>query len=64
MSAADLMAVLMLGHLHYDWHQPDLPANDQSGVRLIGIDRPGFGGSTHQAQRRYNDWRHLFCLSP
>ena len=28
LSAADLMAVLMLGHLHYDWHQPDLPAND------------------------------------
>ena len=28
LSAADLMAVLMLGHLHYDWHQPDLPTND------------------------------------
>ena len=28
LSAADLMAVLMLGHLRYDWHQPDLPAND------------------------------------
>jgi transketolase len=28
LSAADLMAVLMLGHLRYDWQQPDLPAND------------------------------------
>ncbi|PPJ24699.1 transketolase, partial [Nocardia nova] len=28
LSAADLMAVLMVGHLHYDWHRPDLPAND------------------------------------
>ena len=22
------MAVLTLGHLHYDWQQPDLPPND------------------------------------
>jgi transketolase len=28
MSAADLMAVLMARHLHYDWQQPDNPAND------------------------------------
>ncbi len=28
LSAADLMAVLMLGHLHYDWNRPDLPNND------------------------------------
>lgn len=28
LSAADLMAVLMLRHLHYDWRQPELPAND------------------------------------
>jgi transketolase len=28
LSAADLMAVLMLGHLHYDWQQPALPVND------------------------------------
>jgi transketolase len=28
LSAADLMAVLLLGHLHYDWDRPDLPAND------------------------------------
>ncbi len=28
LSAADLMAVLMLGHLHYDWQRPDLAAND------------------------------------
>jgi pimeloyl-ACP methyl ester carboxylesterase len=32
------------------------PALDGSGVRLIGIDRPGFGGSTHQPHRRYDDW--------
>lgn len=29
---------------------------DGSGVRLIGIDRPGFGRSTHQGGRRYRDW--------
>lgn len=28
LSAADLMAVLMLGHLRYDWQHPDLPGND------------------------------------
>jgi len=28
MSAADIMAVLMTRHLHYDWEQPDNPAND------------------------------------
>ena len=28
MSAADLMAVLMARHLHYDWQRPDDPAND------------------------------------
>jgi len=28
LSAADLMAVLLVGHLHYDWDQPDLPNND------------------------------------
>jgi transketolase len=28
MSAADLMAVLMTRHLHYDWQRPDDPAND------------------------------------
>ena len=31
-------------------------ALDESAVRLIGIDRPGFGGSTHRAGRRYRDW--------
>ena len=31
-------------------------ALDGSGVRLIGIDRPGSGGSTHQPRRRYDDW--------
>ena len=40
-----------------DWDHPfNRPALDGSGVRLIGIDRPGFGGSTHQPQRRYADW--------
>jgi transketolase len=28
MSAADVMAVLMTRHLHYDWERPDNPAND------------------------------------
>jgi transketolase len=28
MSAADLLAVLMTRHLHYDWDQPRLPVND------------------------------------
>jgi transketolase len=28
MSAADVMAVLMARHLHYDWQQPGNPAND------------------------------------
>ncbi len=28
MSAADLMAVLLTRHLHYDWKHPDEPAND------------------------------------
>lgn len=32
------------------------PVVDGSGVRLIGIDRPGFGGSTHHPHRRYADW--------
>jgi pimeloyl-ACP methyl ester carboxylesterase len=40
-----------------DWDHPhNRPALNGSGVRLIGIDRPGFGGSTHQPQRRYLDW--------
>ena len=28
LSAADLMAVLLVGHLRYDWDHPDLAAND------------------------------------
>src|SRR5205809_5815785 len=28
LSAADLMAVLLAGHLRYDWSRPDDPAND------------------------------------
>ena len=28
LSAADLMAVLLLGHLRYDWSKPKTPAND------------------------------------
>src|SRR5689334_21292502 len=28
MSAADLMAVLLARHLHYDWQRPDDPGND------------------------------------
>ncbi|HTX97101.1 MAG TPA: alpha/beta hydrolase, partial [Mycobacterium sp.] len=40
-----------------DFDQPlNRAALDESGVRLIGIDRPGYGRSTHQAGRRYRDW--------
>ncbi|SRX94093.1 alpha/beta hydrolase [Jannaschia sp. CCS1] [Mycobacterium shimoidei] len=40
-----------------DWDHPlNRPVVDGSGMRLIGIDRPGFGGSAHQAKRRYGDW--------
>jgi transketolase len=28
LSAADLMAVLLVGHLRYDWDRPDLATND------------------------------------
>ena len=28
LSAADLMAVLLAAHFHYDWKHPDDPAND------------------------------------
>src|ERR1700735_4680069 len=28
MSAADLLAVLVTRHLHYDWDEPHLPVND------------------------------------
>ncbi len=28
LSAADLMAVLLVNHLRYDWDRPDLPSND------------------------------------
>jgi len=28
LSAADLMAVLLVGHLRYDWQQPGLSGND------------------------------------
>jgi pimeloyl-ACP methyl ester carboxylesterase len=40
-----------------DWDHPlNRPALNGSRVRLIGIDRPGYGGSTHQPQRRYAGW--------
>jgi pimeloyl-ACP methyl ester carboxylesterase len=40
-----------------DFHQPfNQPALDGSGVRLIGLDRPGFGESEFQPRRRYSDW--------
>jgi pimeloyl-ACP methyl ester carboxylesterase len=40
-----------------DFDQPVYRAAlDESGVRLIGIDHPGFGRSTHRARRRYRDW--------
>jgi pimeloyl-ACP methyl ester carboxylesterase len=40
-----------------DWDHPlNRSALHGSGARLIGIDRPGIGGSTYQPQRRYADW--------
>ncbi|MHA7649070.1 alpha/beta fold hydrolase [Mycobacterium sp. ML4] len=40
-----------------DFDQPAYRAAlDESGIQLIGIDRPGYGGSTHQPGRRYRDW--------
>ena len=40
-----------------DFHQPfNRPALDGAGVRIIGIDRPGYGGSGFQPRRRYTDW--------
>ena len=39
-----------------DFHQPfNRPALDGAGVRIIGIDRPGYGGSDFQRRRRYTD---------
>jgi pimeloyl-ACP methyl ester carboxylesterase len=40
-----------------DFHQPfNQAALDGVGVRVIGIDRPGFGDSDCQTRRRYEDW--------
>ena len=40
-----------------DFHQPvNQKALDGLAVRLIGIDRPGFGGSKLQPGQRYSDW--------
>jgi len=40
-----------------DWDHPLIrPVLDGPGVRLIGIDRPGFGRSAHQPHRRYDNW--------
>jgi pimeloyl-ACP methyl ester carboxylesterase len=46
---------LLGSRLDFD-HPVTRAALDGSGVRLIGIDRPGFGRSTHQGGRRYRDW--------
>ena len=35
MSAADLLAVLMTRHLHYDWDEPHSPVNDQDGYAVL-----------------------------
>ena len=39
-------------------HEPKglAPAARELGIRLIGIDRPGYGGSTVQPGRRIGDW--------
>jgi pimeloyl-ACP methyl ester carboxylesterase len=40
-----------------DFHQPYIrSALDGAGVRIIGVDRPGYGGSDFQPHRRYRDW--------
>jgi len=50
LSAADLMAVLLVGHLRYDWGRPALPTNDHltllQGPRLPAalFDVPGGRG--------------------
>ncbi|HUY98853.1 MAG TPA: alpha/beta hydrolase [Thermomicrobiaceae bacterium] len=38
--------------------QPELIADEAraAGLRVIGVDRPGFGGSTYQPGRRFLDW--------
>lgn len=40
-----------------DFHHPfNRTALDDSGVRMIGVDRPGYGGSDFQPGRGYADW--------
>ncbi len=42
MSAADLMAVLMVNHFRYDWDNPENPFNDRYAIDTtehLGIDR-------------------------
>jgi pimeloyl-ACP methyl ester carboxylesterase len=40
-----------------DFHEPfNRAALTDSGLRVIGIDRPGFGDSGFQPRRRYVDW--------
>lgn len=41
----------------WDFHRPfNAEALVGSGVRVIGIDRPGLGESDYQPKRRYGDW--------
>jgi transketolase len=50
LSAADLMAVLLVGHLRYDWDRPDLVTNDppnlleRSRLATAVLDVPSSGG--------------------
>jgi pimeloyl-ACP methyl ester carboxylesterase len=40
-----------------DFHEPfNKEALNDSAARLIGVDRPGFGGSDYQPHRRYDGW--------
>ena len=40
LSAADLMAVLLVGHLRYDWTKPRDPANDHDPITAKAQVRP------------------------
>ena len=41
-----------------DWDDPGLTGRSSTGwgIRLIGIDRPGYGQSEHQPGRCHQDW--------
>jgi pimeloyl-ACP methyl ester carboxylesterase len=48
--------LLFHGSPHSRLWCPDPEATQQAGVRLVAVDRPGFGGSDLQPGRRVTDW--------